>query len=62
MVAYLAEARRLLGLFHSCTIKKVSHSQNANADAQARLVSTKDAQLLDVILVEYLSKMSIEEK
>ena len=37
-------------------------SQKANMDSIARLASTKDAQLLDVILVEYLLKSSIEEK
>ena len=62
MVVYLVKVRRLLELFHSYTIKSISHLQNANSDVLARLASTKHAQLLDVILIKYLSKLSIEQK
>ncbi|KAJ8506677.1 hypothetical protein OPV22_007563 [Ensete ventricosum] len=40
MVKYLAEARRMAGRFQRCTITKVPRSENAQADALARLTSS----------------------
>ena len=59
MVAYLQKAKDLLKSFSSHMIHQVPRSQNAQADALARLASTKDAKLLEVIPVEFLSKPSI---
>ena len=59
MAAYLQKAKDLLKSFSSYTIHQVPRSQNAQADALARLASTKDAELLEVIHVEFLSRPSI---
>ena len=61
-LAYWVEARCLLEMDHNYKIKRVHRLQNANTDDLARLASKKDAQLLDVILVEFLLMLSIEEK
>ena len=59
MAAYLQRAKDLLKSFSSYTIHQVPRSQNAKAYALARLASTKDAELLEVIHVEFLSRPSI---
>ena len=59
MVAYLQKSKDLLKSFSSYTIHQILKSQNAQADALDRLASTKDAELLEVIPVEFLSKPSI---
>ena len=59
MAAYLQKAKDLLKSFSSYSIHQVPRSQNAQVDALARLASTKDSELLDVIPVEFLSKPSI---
>ena len=51
MAAYLKKAKDLLSAFSSYTIQQVPRAQNAEADALARLASTKDAELLKVIPV-----------
>ena len=58
MVAYLQKAKYLIKSFNSYTIHQVPRSQNSQADALAWLAYTKDAELLEVILVEFLSKLS----
>ena len=59
MAAYLQKAKDLLSTFRSYTIQQVSRAQNAQADALACLVSAKDAELLVVILVEFLNEPNI---
>ena len=59
MAAYLHKAKSLLSSFSSYTIHQVPRSQNAQADALARLASIKDTELLEVIPVEFLDKPSI---
>ena len=58
-MAYLQKAKDLLSSFSSYTIQQVSRSHNSQGDSLARLASTKDAELLEVILVEFLNKPSI---
>ena len=60
MVAYLQKAKDLLSAFSSFKIQQVPREQNTQADALARLASTKDAELLKVIPVEFLSTPSIK--
>ena len=60
MVTYLQKARELLGSFNSYTISQIPRSQNAKADALARLASIKDADQLKVIPVEVLNSLSIQ--
>ena len=59
MAAYLQKVKDLLSTFSSFKIRQVPREQNTQADALARLASTKDAELLEAIPVEFLSKPSI---
>ena len=59
MVAYLQKAKDLLSAFSSFKIWQVPREQNTQADALAWLASTKDAELLEVIPVEFLNTPSI---
>ena len=59
MAAYLQTAKDLLSAFTTFKIQQVPREQNMQADALARLASTKDAELLEVIPVEFLSEPSI---
>ena len=60
MTAYLQKAKELLGFFSSYIISQILWSQNTEADALARLASTKDADQLKIILVETLDSPSIQ--
>ena len=59
MAAYLQKVKDLLSTFRSYTIQQVLRVQNAQADALARLASTKDIELLKVIPAEFLNEPSI---
>ena len=59
MVTYLQKAKDLLSTFSSFTIWQVPKEHNMQADTLARLASTKDAELLEVIPMEFLSTPSI---
>ena len=59
MVAYLQKAKDLLSTFSSFKIQQGPRAQNTQADALARLASTKDVELLEVIPVEFLNEPSI---
>ena len=59
MVAYLQKAKYLLSAFSSYTIQLVLRAQNVQVDALARLASTKDTELREVITVEFLNEPSI---
>ena len=61
MVAYLEKVKELMGSISAVTIEVVPRSKNSNADALAKLASTKDAKLLNVISVEFLSRPSIKQ-
>ena len=60
MAAYLKKAKDLLSAFSSYTIQQVPRLQNSQVDTLARLSPTKDAKLLEVILVEFLNEPSIQ--
>ena len=60
MAAYLKKAKDLLSAFSSYTIQQVPRLQNSQVDTLARLSSTKDAELLEVIPVEFLNEPSIQ--
>ena len=57
-----SEAKELLGSFNLYTVSQIRRSQNAEADALARLASVKDVDQLKVILVETLDSPSIQTK
>ena len=58
MVAYLQKAKDLLSTVSSYTIQQVPRAQNTQADALACLASTKDAELLEFIPVEFLTSQA----
>ena len=59
MVAYLWKAKDLLNAFSSFKIQQVPREQNTQVNALARLASTKDSKLLEVVPVEFLNTPSI---
>ena len=56
MVEYLNKVKDLSEQFKKYSIIQVPGEQNVNVDALAKLASSKDADTLNVILVEYLAK------
>ena len=59
MAAYLDKAKEQLSLFSVASIKVIPRSKNSNIDALAKLASTRDAYLLDVVSIEFLGKPNI---
>ena len=59
MVAYLAKVKGELSEFEFSSIGQVPRGQNSNADALARLATTKEADTLNVVQVEFLESLSI---
>ena len=61
MVAYLVKAKKLMRSILALTIEVMLRSKNENADALAKLASTKDAELLNAVSVEFLTKPNIKQ-
>ena len=59
MVPYLNKVKELIKGFFHFTTRQVPHAGNSQADALARLASTRDVGLLEVLPVKYLAKPSI---
>ena len=59
MVAYLEKAKELMGSILVASIGVIPRSKNANA--VAKLASTKDADLLNPVSVEFLIETSINQ-
>ena len=59
MATYLDKAKEQMSLFYAASIKVITWSKNSNDDALAKLASTKDADLLDVVSMEFLVEPSI---
>ena len=59
MVAYLNKTKDLLAQFTKYTLQQIPRDQNSNVDALAKLASAKDADTLNIVLVERLSEPSI---
>ena len=55
MATYFSKAKDLLAQFTKFTMHQLPHDQNSNADALAKLASTKDANILNIILFEHLA-------
>lgn len=53
MVAYRAKAKELLPNFKSSLVEHISRARNVNGDALAKLASTKDIELLNVISMNF---------
>ena len=62
MVAYLGKAKELLRSIQVTLIEVVPRSKNTNADTLAKLASTRDAELLDAVSVEFLAEPSIKQR
>ena len=59
MATYLDKAKEQLGLFSTVSIEVIPQSKNSNANALAKLDSTRDVDLLDAVFVEFLTEPSI---
>ena len=62
MVTYLVKAKELLGSISAVTIEVVPRSKNANVYALTKLASTKDAELLNPVFVEFLAEPSLKQR
>ena len=62
MAAYLEKAKKLMDIFPIIFVEVIPRTKNKNADALAKLASTKDVELLDVVFVEFLAKPSIRQQ
>ena len=54
MTTYLEKAKELMEAFPMASIEVILRSKNANVDALVKLASTMDAELLDVVSMEFL--------
>ena len=61
ITAYLEKAEQLI-LFSVASTEVIAQSKNLNVDALAKLTSTRDADLLDVVSRKYLAKPSIHQQ
>ena len=61
MVAYLDKAKELMGSISAVIVEVVPRLKNSNANALAKLASTKDAELLNAVPLEFLSEPSIKQ-
>ena len=62
MALYLQKVHELLGAFKRYEVKQIPRAQNSHADALARLATTRNADFLGAIPVEFLPAPSTEEK
>ena len=53
MAAYLAKTREMLHSFKRFTIRQVPWEQNSNTDGLAKLATTKDIEMLNVVPLQY---------
>ena len=58
MAAYLDKANEQLSLIFVASIEAIPQSKNSNANALAKLASTRDVDLLDAVSVEFLAEPS----
>ena len=58
--ADLEKAKKLMGTFPITSVKVILRSKNANANALAKLASTRDVELLDVVSMEFLIRQRPE--
>ncbi|XP_062100849.1 uncharacterized protein LOC133806775 [Humulus lupulus] len=58
-VEYLNKAKDLLVQFKKYTLQQAPHNQNFNVDALAKLASSKDSDMLNIVPVEHLSAPNI---
>ena len=59
MAAYLAKEKEQLSSFSAASIEVIPWSRNSNANALAKLASTRNVYLLDAVFMEFLAEPSI---
>ena len=59
MMTYLAKVKGELSEFEFSSVEQVPRQQNSNANALARLATTKEADTLNVVPVEFLESLSV---
>ncbi|CAI9786550.1 unnamed protein product [Fraxinus pennsylvanica] len=59
MAAYLKKAMKLIPYFDKFELTQIPRVENLHANALSKLVSSKDSELLKIVLVEYLPRSSI---
>ena len=59
MAAYLDKTNEQLSLFSAASIEVIPQSKDSNANALAKLASTKDIDLLNAVSLEFLAEPSI---
>ena len=62
MAAYIEKAKELMGTFPAASIEVIPQSKNTNAGALAKLDSTRDAELLDSVSMEFLAEPNIRQQ
>ena len=62
MVAYLEKVKELLRSISRVSIQVVPWSKNTNANALAKLASTRDVELLNAVSVAFLVEPSIKQR
>ena len=62
MVTYLEKAKEFMGSISVISIEVMPRSKNANADALAKLTSTKETELLVSVSVEFLAEPRIKQQ
>ena len=61
MATYLEKAKELMRT-KAASIEVIPQSKNANTNVLAKLASTRDVELLDVVFVEFLAEPSIRQQ
>ena len=61
MEVYLAKEHEFLHTLRRYTIRQVPREQNSNVDALAKLATTRDSELIDVLPVDHLETPSIDD-
>lgn len=54
IAAYLATAQEMLHVLRRYTFRQVPREQNSNTDALAKLATTKDSELINVVPVDHM--------
>ena len=62
MVAHLEKVRKIIMSFSTYMIEVIPRTKNSHADALAKLSSTKDVELLNMVSVEFLAEPSINQR
>ena len=59
MVTYVENQKNFAKSFSTCMIEVIPRTKNSHVDTLAKLTYTKDTELLNAILVEFLVEPSI---